>query len=244
MDFRLQATEATEHALARRAGMRLDELGESGCLELPAGRGWHVATELPTLAVLTVSAVCPAIGLPLLIMGFLPSVYFFPIMLASLDLMMIVRRIKSLILRTYLASRQDSLLAVFGGMSFQYVGLEDGETHTKMKIVIEDEGVCLLDADQERLLIEACAYRYVIYAKDILSVEPISSFGYSGSRIKCRMQGHPMDIVPSLSGHGPMSSLVDTISPATNARRFSRILNRTLFGVDDPEYWQVDFQDE
>jgi len=241
MDFRSKAAQATQHALAERPDTRLDELGESGCVQLPAGRGWHYATELPTLALQTIAAFFTAFAVPLLFIGILPANYFFPMMVVALGFMMTVRRVKSIILRAYLTSRRDSFLALFGGMNFQYVGLEDGKTHTKTKIVGEDEGVCLLDADHERLLIEACAYRYLIYAKDIQSVEPVFGFGTSGSRMKCRMSGQQMDIVLNLSGHGPLTSLIDTFSPATNARRFSRILNRTLFGVDDPEYWQVVF---
>lgn len=244
MDFRSKAAQATEHALAKRPDTRLDELRESGCVKLPAGRGWHYATELPTLALLTISALCPAFAVPLYFFGVLPSTYFFPVIVVGLGIAMTVRRVKSIILRAYLTARHDSFLAMFGGMRFQYVGLEDGETHTKTKVVIEDEGVCLLDADHERLLIEGCAYRYLIYAKDVQSVEPVSTFGCSGSRMKCRMRGHQMDIMLSLSGHGPLTSLIDTFNPAANARRFSKSLIRSLFGVDEPEYWQVDFDVE
>jgi hypothetical protein len=96
------------------------------------------------------------------------------------------------ILKAYLSSRPESFLRAFPNLTAKAVGLEEGRTYKKTKFVIEDSGVCLMDPERHRVLIEGCQYRYVFYAKDIRSVEPVSAFSLGGARLTCRVGEHEL----------------------------------------------------
>jgi len=98
--------------------------------------------------------------------------------------------------------------------------------------------VCFLDAQRQRVLIEGCSFRHVIYAKDVFSVEPISGYALSGARLICRMAGHQIDMVLKTSGHGPLASLTQAFAPAAGAEGLATVLNRTLFGSEVASYRQ------
>jgi hypothetical protein len=102
----------------------------------------------------------------------------------------------------------------------------------------EDEGVCLLDAKRQRILIEGCSFRHVIYAKDVYSLEAASGYALSGARLVCRMGGQQIDMVIKSAGHGPLASLMQAFAPSAQAAGLAATLNQTLFGTDTPAYRQ------
>jgi hypothetical protein len=234
MDFRSDAANATVGKLNNRAGISLSELGESGCIPLSGGRQVQAMFEIPALLI---SIVC-MVAIPALIIGsmvgIVPSRLVFPLLIANLGLLLVLRRIKSWILRVYLSSRSDSLLKAFGNLPNRYVGMEDGNTYSKGKLLIEDEGVCLLDSEQQRLLIEACSYRYVIYGKDVHCVQPVSGYAMSGTLLDFTVAGQELKVMLSVAGHGPLTSLVESFAPGKSAKNLTGIVSVTLFGTEGP----------
>jgi hypothetical protein len=234
MDFRSGPVEATLRAMANSPGAALSDLGISGCIPVSGGRRWHYIVELPAVLISMFCMVFAFLALPLKLLGALPSRLFFPVLLVVLGLLLVLRKIKSMILGAYLSSREDSLLKAFSHLPRKPVGLEDGETHKKLKLVIEDEGVCLLDSEKRRLLIEGCSHRYVIYAGDVRSLEPVSGYAKSGVLLDCTVAGQDLKIMLCVTGHGPIASLTETFNPARCAKGLVRILNDTLFAAQTP----------
>src|SRR2546425_9098346 len=89
-------------------------------------------------------------------------------------LLLVVRRICWLWLARRLRSRRDG----FGSESARQVlpvRIEDARTTQKVKVVSEDQGICILDGERRRLLVEGCAYRYLICARDVVELRAISA---------------------------------------------------------------------
>lgn len=236
MDFRVQAAEATLSRLRDTGKVSPVELDESGCVPVPGGRGIHCVVELSSVFVSTVCLIIAVSALPLTLLGVLSLRWMYPILLIGLAVALVFRKVKSWLMRMYLRLRSDSLLKPFGHLPSMPVGLEDARTHKKAKLVIEDEGVCLLDSERHRLLFEGCSYRYVIYAGDVLSVEPVSGYALSGARVNCMMAGHSFDAALMSAGQGAVASLIQAFSPSTEAKSLASHLNRTLFGSDSATY--------
>jgi hypothetical protein len=167
-------------------------------------------------------------------LGVLPLRIFLLVIVISLSVLLVLRRIKSLLLRTRLYSRKDSFLKAFGDLPKKYVVIENGNTYRKIKFITEDEGVCLLDAERQRLIIEGCSYRYLIYAADVHSVEPVSTYGGSGALLDCTMAGQDIKVMLGVAGQGPLASLMDTFNPASAARDLATTLKNTLFATQPP----------
>jgi len=142
------------------------------------------------------------------------------------------------LMKSFLSWRADGFVKGFTGLESRPIAIEEGKTIQKIKFLTEDEGVCLLDNQRQRLLIEGCSYRYVIYAKDVFSIDPISGYALSGARLVCRMGGQQIDMVLKSAGQGPLASLVQAFAPSAQAAGLATILNRTLFGSDAPAYKQ------
>jgi hypothetical protein len=234
MDFRSGPVEATLRALASSPGAALSDLGESGCIPVAGGRRWHYIVELPTLVISLACSACAFGALPLKLLGVLPSRLLLPVLIVGLGVLLVVRWIKAVLLGIYLSSRSDSLLKAFSELPRKSVGLEDGESHQKLKVVIEDEGVCLLDSEKRRLLIEGCSHRYVIYGKDVRSIEPVWGYAKSGVLLECTVAGQDMKVMLCVAGQGPIASLTEAFKPSKGAKDLARILNDTLFAAQSP----------
>lgn len=139
----------------------------------------------------------------------------------------------------YLTSRPDGLLRAFDSLPRRSIGLEETRTYKKTKFVTEDAGVCLLDAEQRRLLIEGCQYRCVIHAKDVTLVEPVSGYALSGARLLCRFGEQNLDFVLTTAGQGPLASLLHTFAPSEGASSLAGVINQTLFAIDTTHYRQA-----
>ena len=168
----------------------------------------------------------------------LPSRQSILLLLLGLALSLLVRGFKAVILKAYLSSRPDSLLKVFPDLPQRVVGLEEEKTVKRVKWVTEDSGICLLDRANQRLLLEGCEYRYLIRAKDVSLVEPISGYALSGARLTCRIAGHDLEMVMKVAGQGPLASLVHSFAPHTGASSLATDLIRTLFWADRESFAQ------
>src|SRR6185369_9415882 len=147
------------------------------------------------------------------------------LLLIALAVSLSVRALHSLAIRFYISSRKESLLRLCKDLPAVTVGIEDGKTHRKTKLVIEDEGVCLLDEQRRRLLVEGFSYRYAICAQDVYSVEPVSTQALSGARVRCRVAGLDFDVVLTARLHNPLASLVQAFSSSTEAANLASRLN-------------------
>jgi hypothetical protein len=224
--------------LENTSGATLASLGDSGFVPVPGGRRIQF-----WLAVLfTVVPFVFLMGLLATIIlsakGVISLEFAMLLLFVLLLLHLIARMPHAWLLKAYLSSRADGLLRAFESLPRKAVGLEDGRTFKKTKLVIEDAGVCLLDSTRHRLLLECCQFRYVFYAKDILSVEPVSTFSLSGARLNCRVGEHYLDLVFSTVSPGPLASLIQAFAPSEGAKGLATELNRTLFGKESPSYKQ------
>jgi len=216
-DFRSAAAEATVARLNHSPGLSLADVGESGCVPIPGGRRVQCLLELTTLCLSMVCLLSSFLVLPLSWFGIIRLGIALPILLVGLVVSLVFRKIKSLILRMHLASRPDGFLKTFAHLPSVAVAIEDGRTQRKTKLVPEDDCICVLDAEQRRLLIEGCCYRYVVRVKDVSSVEPVSGYALSGARLVCRMSGHLVDLGLTSAGQGPLASLTQAFAPSALA---------------------------
>ena len=160
------------------------------------------------------------------------------LLFALLVVSLLARLPQAALLKAYISARPDGLVRAMPNLRRMAIGLEEGRTYKKSKFVIENLGVCLLDAERQRLLLEGCQYRYVIYARDVASVEPVAAYALSGARMNCRIAGHELDVVLTTVGQGPLASLVQAFVPSEGAKSLASVLNRTLFGQETPSYRQ------
>jgi len=235
MDFRAEAAAATAGRLTS-TGKSLVDLGESGCVPVPGGRSSLYLVELPAVILSTACMLMLLAAVPLMLFGRLSRPVFFLILLVGLAISLLTRSVKALILKAVLARRTGTLIS--RDLPLQPVGLEEGKTYKKIKLVIEDRGVSTLDAERHQLLVEGCAYRYVICARDVFSVQAVSGYALSGARVVCRMAGQPFDIVLMADGHGPLASFIQAFDPSLAAKGLANVINRTLFGVETATYQQ------
>jgi hypothetical protein len=236
MDFRTNAAELTFRRTQDSSGATLAQLEESGCVEIPGGRRILCVVELLFFAVSAGCLMAIFVVLALSMINLLSRSWNLGLSAILLAIGMVSRKIKSLLVYLYLRVRKDSLLRVLKDLPAVDAGLEDGATYKQLKMIIDDEGVCILDAARKRILIEGCAYRYVIYARDISSIEPISRFAMSGARVICQVEGSNFDFVLTTTGHGPIASLVASVFPLRLAESLAVQLTQTLFGTGTPSY--------
>ncbi len=235
MDFRTEAAEATLRRL-RSVGGSVADLDESGCVFVAGGRGLRYAVEVPNFAIIIFCWLSFLSAWVLTALGILSQGQAIAVTLAGCAIALVFRKVRSVLLKHFLAWRRDGLIRQFPDLPTRPVAIEDGKTVQKIKFLTEDEGVCLLDARRQRLLIEGCSFRHVIYAKDVYSLEPASGYALSGARLVCRMGARQIDMVIKSAGQGPLASLVQAFAPQTQAASMASILNRTLFGTDAPAH--------
>jgi hypothetical protein len=237
-DFRTEAALVTTAALPDGSARALAANSESGCVQIPGGRRTHTLIELPHLLL---SLLCFVGTLAVMVLQYthrIPSTTVIFALLVLLLVSLMVKKLKALFLRACVRSRADGFLQAFPELPARAFGVEDGRTHEKMKFVIEDSGICLFDERQHRVLLEGCEYRYVIRAKDVSLVEPISRYGFSGARLLCRVRAQQLNFVLKAAGQGPLSSFIQAFSPSTDAFSIATQLNKTLFGANVLSYTQ------
>lgn len=230
-DFREAVAAATEQKLERLGLRSLAGLGESGCAAVPGGKRLQYWIDIPHLIL---AVLCMLSGFTCILLSFLhimPRQTFFIVMLSALAVTLCVRKVKAWIVRICLANRVGNMIRGAKGHPIRPVGIEEAQTLHKAKMIIEDRGICLFDFEQHRLLIEGCAYRYVVYARDVFSVEARFAYASSGALLECRMAGQVLKMALKSDSFRPVASLIQTFSPATSANALASLLNEALFGV-------------
>jgi len=223
-DFRDEVVAATARRLSA-AGQTLAESDESGCASIAGGdRLLWVAALLQQLFI--VGGVLSAVAFLVLVLA---QVLWPPAALVGLcvvlGFLLLWPLTRSAILRAILRRRAGTLAPP--GLPQRAVVLEEGSTFKKLKAVPEDFTVCALDAQRRQLLLEGCAYRYRICARDVLSVQ-LAWYVAGGVRLVCRIAGQPLDVVLVQEGVGGFG----VFAP----QRLARAINRTLFDADATRY--------
>jgi hypothetical protein len=237
-DFREQIAAATLQNLERLGSQRLLDLGESGCVPLPGGRRWLAFMDMSHALIALGCLLLLATSFVLFLLELIPQNTFHLVTLCGLGVVLIIRKVKASIMKACLARRADNLMKAASVRTSRPVGIEDAKTLRKKKLVIEDRGICIFDFEQRRLLIEGCAYRYVIYARDVFSVEAIFGYATSGALLKCRMAGQALGMALKTDGMGPVASLIQSFNPEAGANELAQLVNETLFGVKRSVYRQ------
>ncbi len=236
MDFRTQAAEFTQRAMEQASCPHLADLEMSGCLPVPGGRRWQAVFEFPMIILSTLLLLGTFAILPLGVIGILPGEYVPRLLLIGLLIATLQGWVSSRITRFYINGREGSFRREFPQLKSRPVGLEDAETYLKTKILPEDEGVCLLDPEKRRILVDGCVFRHVIWARDVLRVEPVSGYAISGANITCKLGGQELAFVLKSSGHGPIGSIVQALVPSANAKNLARSVNEALSDTPEPIY--------
>src|SRR5262245_54723730 len=135
-DFRSEAADATVKRLASTSGAALANLGDSGCVPVPEGRRVQF-----WLAVLfTVVPFIFLVGLITTILlsarGVISRESAMLLLFVLLLLHLVARMPHAWLLKAYLSSRADGLLRAFESLPRKAIGLEDGRTFKKTKLVI------------------------------------------------------------------------------------------------------------
>lgn len=234
MDFRMSAVRASELVMEKRGRPRLFDMNESVCLSVGCGKTVQYVAEIPCVIISGLCILSCVVIWPLRLFGLINYVGAMILLFYSLGVLLVLRKAQVTLLNMYLRSRDDSLIPVAKAdpsrMASVNVGLEDAATVEKTKVVVEDQGVCFLDADRRRLLLEGCLYRYVIMADDVEGVEPVSGYALSGAKISCRIAGEPLSFVLTTAGQGPVASMIHAFLPFLQAGGLSTRINATLFG--------------
>lgn len=234
MDFRAEAAEATLIALKNRPTARLHDLGISGCVQIPGGQRLNRTIEFTGLIFVGCCIACGILGF--LAFKTLPFPARLLVIAVALTPATFLRKIEWLILTALLSRREENLLRLFPYLQRQAIRIEDGLTYEKMKVKAEDTGVCLFDEGRQRLLIEGSEYRYVLHRQDVISVRPVSVMAQGGARIGCYVAGRGVDMVIGIDGQGPLGLTKDLFASSRTAEALATKINRTLFGLDAPEY--------
>jgi hypothetical protein len=230
-DFRADAAAGTLAMLEK-----INIMTASGCIKVLGNHRQRLFFELIFLFISTVCMLNSFAPLPLSFFGIIPTSWIIPMLIGGLAILLITRKIRSWLVKLYLKNRAESFVLQFRELESRPIQIEDGNTYKKVKIVTEDEGICLFEPERRQILIEGIEYRYTLFAKDIYSVEPVSGYSLSGARIKCCMGGVDMDFVLTTSGQGPLSSVIEAFYPRGNAVDLSSLINRTLFGLSKETY--------
>jgi hypothetical protein len=238
MDFRTEAASATLDALGDSSSTALASSPESGCVPIPGGARIHKLIALPPFLLSLTGLLGTLTVIALRFTGYLPASRFLLAILPLLALSVMVRSFKSVLLIAYLRSRPDGFPRTFSELPRSTFGLEDGATCQKIKVFIEDSGLCFFDKRRRLVLLEGCEYRYIIRAKDVMRVEPISKRSLSGARVICRVGNRQLDLVLTASGLGPVASLIQAFDPSAAAVDLAKQLNQTFFGSDVSAYSQ------
>jgi hypothetical protein len=231
IDFRAQAEAGTLAMLEQ-----IDDMTDSGCVRVLKNQHGRYVFETVFLAISTICLLNSFLPLPLALFGVIPKAWIFPMLFGGLAVLLIMRKVKSLIIKAYLRKRAQSMVSQFSQLKSRAIAIEDGNTFKKVKILTEDEGFCLFEPDQHQLLIEGIMFRYIIFAKDVNSVEPISGYAMGGARLNCRLGGVDLDFVMNVAGQGPVTSLIETFNPKHNAVGLSTQINQTLFALTQESY--------
>ena len=230
MDFRQEAAEASAQIIKKHHLTPWHDIGESLCFPVP-GHGHFIQYILELMCICVSAACCFWCPISFVFYGKKLISYEFAIfsLVVCLFILLFIRKIEAVFLKVYLKFNNNNIIAEFSDLPSRFVGLEESATVRKIKITSEDYGICFMDRIAHRILFEGGIYRYIIHAKDIISIKPVSGYALGGAILHCKIAGHEIGIALTMSGHGPLLTLIETFIPFFGARYFSALLIATFF---------------
>ncbi|MDP8229285.1 MAG: hypothetical protein P9M15_07525 [Candidatus Electryoneaceae bacterium] len=231
MEFLQEASTKSQAYLEGQTNTAFHENDASLCIAIPKGKRLQACAELPVVVLSMLFLLVSICTLPLALLGHIPFRIVVPVLLIGLCGSLIFRKIQYLTLRSALSSREGNLLKALPNLPRLSVNVEDGTTVKKVKILTEDQGVCLLDARNRRILLEGCCFRTIIHAQDVESVRPVSGYSLSAASIFCTIAGEPVEISLAIAGQGPMQSMIQAFAPGKGAKDLTVQITETLFGL-------------
>lgn len=237
MDFRKDAVDASLDIIEKNSLTPWTELEKSLCRQASSNSNQvQYLSEIPLVVIFSLcmlnSLVAPILGLN----GLIPFPLAMILLGVGLFLLLTLRKLKAWILTLYLKGREGSFIAEFAELPSRFIGLENSATVKEVKLIIEDQGVCLFDAVGKKIMIEGCAYRYIIQAENIISIKPVSAYALGGAEIKCKIADQELGMVLTVAGHGPISSLIESFYPSHGAHGLAGMLVDTLFDMNQATY--------
>ncbi len=225
-NFMVAAADST-----RRMLENADDMTFSGCVKIT--RDVKKRRYIEYFYLICVLAVILA-GLALICVGLIERKMFvvIPAVLLCVVALTMWPLLKRLFMRFLLKRRKGSLIGDYGHLPWIYVNVEDGKTYQTFKLVSEDEGVCIFDAENRRILIEGVIYRYMICADDMNMIQPVTNYSVNGTLLNCRIGGKDVELY--MTAFGQCSMLLPGL-PANRITLANRI-NFTLFGAVMDEY--------
>lgn len=237
MDFRQDAVDASQEIINKNSLTPWTEIDESLCLEASANSAQIQACfEIPLIMISVFSMLFAFIAPVLGISGLVPFPIAIILMGFSLSILLMMRKVKSWLFSAYLRGREGSLRPEFPELPSRFIGLENGATINDIKLIIEDQGICIFDKENKRIFIDGSGYRYLIRGKDIISIKPRSAYAMSGANIRCKIAGQELAFVLTVAGHGPIASLIESFYPPLGAKGLAGFLIYTLFDKTATEY--------
>ena len=230
MEFLREASTRSQTFLEGQADTSLPELDASLCIAIPGGKRLQACAELPVVVLSMLFLLVSICTLPLALLGHISFAIVAPVLLVGFCGSLVFRKIQYLFLHPVLSSREGSWLKAFPGLPRLSVNIEDGTTVKKVKVIPEDQGICLLDAENRRILLECCCFRTMIYAQDVQSVRPISGYSLSAANISCIIAGEPVELAFAMAGQGPGQSMIQTFAPGKGAEDLAMKITGALFG--------------
>lgn len=235
MDFRDGMVENSVELLEKQWDTPLVDVVQSVCVPTGGSTALGYFVEVPCVLLNAVSMLACVVMLPLSHMGVVSGQLAVIVLVVGFSLVLVLRKMQTLFLNPILKARPGSFIQELKGLPAVDVTLENGHTVERIKLVTEDRGVCYLDRDSHRLLLEGCNYRYVIMGKDVDVVEPVSGYGLSGAKLRYHIGDEPVCLVLSPAGHGPIASLIHTFMPFVQSKSFVDKLKQTLFDGEMPK---------
>jgi hypothetical protein len=170
-------------------------------------------------------------GISLLLMGLGILCFLFQLLLFP--------RITTWLLLGYFARRPGNLIdAQRARLPRKLIRIEDPATFHISKITPEDWGICVLDAQHRRLIIEGISHRYLIRGVDVTQLKPVQSSMSVVVQINYRIGEHTFGIALNRYGMGgamitafaqqPIIGALIRLVAGSPSKRFARRVGKIL----------------
>lgn len=105
------------------------------------------------------------------------------------------------------------------------VGIEDMATYNKLKLIGDDIGIMVLDAEHGRALIEGDAYRYVIRGEDVTGIKVMPSHGSLAAGLEFRIGKQVLKITLT---DVSLAAAISANDKRTGGQRMRELLEETF----------------
>lgn len=229
MDFRDEAVSVSYRLLGRETEVVPTGSQQSICIPVKGGQTFLKTYEIMRLAATCFIVLCMPVGSIVLMYD---TIIGTAICITSFVALLLVRKLFAVYLNVFLSRRAGSLCEQFRQQIIP-VGIENAKTLKKVKVVSEDQAVCVLDKERKRLLIEGCAYRYVIFAKDVVHIKDAVDKGLSSVIICYLLDNVELELALCVTGHGPIDSILQAYAPQVTASSLLKQIQDVLDAEKD-----------